>query len=349
MTTPLRIGVIGLGAMGRRHIATLRANPGFLVAAGVDNTSAGEAYAAASGIAYFTDHARMLDAVKPDGVIVVTPNATHVPIALDLIARRIPMLLEKPVSDTIESAMTLVKAAETSGVPILVGHHRRHNPIIRTALEFLRTGAVGQMVAVSLLWLARKDERYHDVAWRREPGGGPVLINAIHDVDYLRHLCGEIESVQATASSHARGLPVEDTAAALLRFENGAIGSLMVSDAAVSPWNWEAGARENPLYPQQEGYSCVITGTKGALAIPTLDYWYYADRQGWMEPMTRRRLLCAPDDTYAAQMRHFAEVIRGTKPLVSVHDGMLTLAATLAISRSAASGSAVRIASMLGT
>ena len=113
---------------------------------------------------------------------------------------------------------------------------------------------------------------YFDVAWRREPGGGPILINLIHDIDNLRFIAGEIAAVQAVTSSARRGFAVEDTAAALLRFRDGALGTVVLSDTVAAPWSWEltAGERTSYSYPQT-GQDCYLfAGTNGALAVPSL-------------------------------------------------------------------------------
>ena len=142
----------------------------------------------------------MLDRAKPDGAIVAVPNQMHVKVGLACIARKIPIIVEKPVADSVAEALELVEAGEKADVPILVGHHRRHNPIMRKAAEIIAGGGIGRVVAANGLWLSHKPKDYFNVTWRREAGGGPVLINAIHDIDCLRMLCGDVESVSAAAS-----------------------------------------------------------------------------------------------------------------------------------------------------
>src|SRR4029077_20310972 len=166
--------------------------------------------------------------------IVANPNALHRATALAAIARGIPTIVEKPIADTIPDARAIVEAAARANVPVLTGHHRRHNPIMQAARDFVASGALGRIVAVSGTWLHRKPDDYFDVTWRREAGGGPILINAIHDIDCLRMVVGEIEIVQAAASNGVRGFPVEDTAAAVLTFANGALGTFIVSDSTAS-------------------------------------------------------------------------------------------------------------------
>ncbi|MCA1371958.1 gfo/Idh/MocA family oxidoreductase, partial [Bradyrhizobium sp. BRP14] len=123
---------------------------------------------------------------------------------------------------------------------------------IKSAREAVTNGKLGQLTAVVGLWLLRKPDDYFEVAWRREAGGGPLLINLIHDIDNLRFICGEIVEVQALTSNKVRGFAVEDTAALLLRFANGALGTVTVSDATPAPWSWELSSGENPAYPRQD-------------------------------------------------------------------------------------------------
>jgi predicted dehydrogenase len=341
---PLKLGLIGAGNIGRRHLAAILPDPAYTAAAIADPTPAAEAFAREHGIPHFADAERMLDEVRPDGAIVATPNQHHRTGGLACIERGVPVLIEKPLADSIADALDLVEAAARAGVPVLVGHHRRHNPIMRKAAEAIADGAVGRVTAVACLWLARKPDDYYDLAWRRQPGGGPVLINAIHDIDNLRMLCGEIETVLAATADGARNFPVEDTAAAVLRFASGALGTLTLSDAVSAPWNWEWNSQENPFYPHEQQSCLFITGTRGALTVPTLDHWWHEPGQGWGDPLTRRRIPVTPADPYVEQLRNFAEVIRGAAaPVVSGLDGARTLAATLAIKQSAARGAAVAV------
>jgi len=222
----MRIAVIGAGQFGRRHIATVQSSPGCELAAVAD-----PAY---SGDKAYADYRRMLDEARPDGVIIAAPNALHAPIGLAFVERRVAMLVEKPVADTLAAARRLVSAADEERVPLLVGHYRRHNPLLEKARELVQDGALGRLVAVAALWLLQKPGDYYEVAWRREPGGGPLLINCIHDVDDLR-------------------------------FANGALGTVTVSDTAAAPWAWELTSGEYEFYPRQDENCYFFTGTEASL------------------------------------------------------------------------------------
>jgi predicted dehydrogenase len=346
----VRIAVIGAGLIGRTHIGVLRSgNPDYALAAVADPSPAAAREAQQLGYPIYAESDEMLDRVKPEGAIVAVPNQMHVKVGLACIARKIPIIVEKPVADSVAEALELVEAGEKAGVPILVGHHRRHNPIMRKAAEIVASGGIGRVVAANGLWLSHKPKDYFNVTWRREAGGGPVLINAIHDVDCLRMLCGDVESVSASTSNKTRKFAVEDTAAAVLHFKSGALGTLLVSDAVSGCWTWEMGSRENADRPNDTENCYIVAGTKGSLTVPNLQHrWHEPGQESWDVPLTQLRVPVRPADAYHEQMRNFANVIRGTeKPVLSGRDGTITLATTLAITRSAQTGTQVRVADMM--
>ncbi|HUC60345.1 MAG TPA: Gfo/Idh/MocA family oxidoreductase [Alphaproteobacteria bacterium] len=339
---PVRLALAGAGIIGRAHAGVIARDPGATLVAIADPAPAAADYARELGVAHFADVADMLDDAKPEGLVVASPNALHLPHALAAIERRIPALVEKPIADTLEAAASLVAASDAARVPVLVGHHRRHSPTIAAARDAVRAGRIGRVVSVAALCQYLKPDAYFDIAWRRAPGGGPVLINLIHDIDSLRHVVGEIASVQAATSNAVRGFPVEDTAALVLRFAEGAIGTVAITDAAAAPWNWEHDSGENPFYPHVAENCYYLAGTEGALALPRLDLWRYEGARGWTEPFARSRLEIVRADPLVVQMRHFCRVARGEEaPLVSAEDAARTLAATLAARRSAETGARI--------
>lgn len=347
---PVRIAVIGAGLIGRTHIQVLRSgNPDYTLAAVADPAPAAAEEAKKLGYPIFASIEEMLDKAKPDGAIVAVPNQMHVAVGKACIARNIPIIIEKPIADDVASALDLVEAAEKAGVATMVGHHRRHNPIMRKAAEIIAGGGIGRVVAVNGLWLSHKPEPYFNVTWRKEPGGGPVLINAIHDIDCLRMLCGDIETVSAATGNAIRKFEVEDTAAAVLQFKSGALGTLLVSDTVSTPFTWEWGSRENPHRPHEPENCFLVAGTQGSLSVPTLQHrWHKPGEESWDNPLLQIRVPFWPADAYHEQMRNFCGVIRGTeKPVLSGRDGTNTLATTLAITESARRGRPVRVDEML--
>ncbi len=335
--------VVGAGLIGRRHVDAIERSEAAHVSALADPSGAAAAFAREKGYACAPSLADGLS-LRPDGVVLATPNAAHETGALECIAAGVPVLIEKPVATNVAATRRIAAAVSASGVPALVGHHRRHNPLIAAAKGRIEAGDLGRILAVhAQCWFLKPDD-YFDVAWRRKPGAGPVLVNLIHDIDLLQHLCGPIVGVRAYRSSVARGFANEDTAVAVIRFGSGALGTLSVSDAVVSPWSWEMTAGENPAYPRTLEGCYRIAGSAGALDLPSGALWSHPGEASWMAPITRSLAPTPQGDPLVRQIDHFAAVIRGeVDPLVSVHDGLRALAVVEAMATSAASDTEVTL------
>lgn len=338
-----RLAVVGAGLIGRRHIEIIAQNAE--LAAIVDHAPEARALAETLGVAWLPDLRTLLAEGMADGIVIATPNQLHVEQGLACVEAGVPVLIEKPIAHEVAAGMHLAEVAEAADVPILVGHHRRYSPLVSRAHEIVRNGELGTILAIQATCWFHKPDDYFEVAWRRQKGGGPILLNLIHDIDLLRHICGDIVSVQAMVSNALRGNPVEETAGILLSFASGAIGTISVSDAVTAPWSWELTAGENPSYPRT-GEACYqIGGTMGSLSIPDLTQWHYAGKRSWWEPIERRSMTSGAGDPLTLQIRHFAEVALGlTQPNVTARDALETLKVVVAIGEAAASGRPVRLA-----
>ena len=339
-----RIAVAGAGLIGKRHIEAIAVTAGAQLHSIIDPSEAGHSHADQIGACWYPSLAAAFEAGKPDGVVLATPNQLHVENGLECVAAGIPALIEKPLATDLRAGRDLVTAGERSGVPLLVGHHRRHNPLIASAKAQIDKGLLGTLVAVHGMFWLMKPDAYFDTDWRRQPGGGPVFLNLIHDIDLLRHLIGEIVSVQALTSNSVRGNAVEDAAALVFRFDNGVLGTFSLSDTIVAPWSWELTASENPAYPAT-GQSCYfIGGTHGSMELPNARLWTNPGERSWWEPISATRYPVSHDDPLVCQISQFVRVIRGEEPpLVSALEGLKTFEVIDAVQRSAHSGQAVTL------
>lgn len=342
---PLHIGVVGAGFMGRQHIAFIRAASGAALAAIADPVLPDVGLECPT----YGDTAGMLEAEQLDAVIIANPNALHVDTAIECLAAGVAVLLEKPVAMDYAESRRLVDTVARLDGRLLVGHHRRHHPAVARARTAIRDGELGQVVAVSGLWSARKEDAYFtETPWHRRPGAGVTHINVVHDLDLLRHLCGEVAEIQAMQSSHARGLEVEDTVSLNIRFESGAVGGFLASDAGVSPWGWDQATEETLAFPfLPDGVAYRIVGTRAALSVPNLAKYGYGPSVSadWHSPLSRTYLPVAPRGSFQAQLDHFLDVARGeAEPLVSAEDASRTLALVEAAALAARTGASVDVA-----
>lgn len=346
MTATVHIAILGVGLIGKRHLAIAAEEPACEVVAAADMSESARSEVEAHGARFYSDHRALLECEQLDGVIIATPNSAHAQVGIDCAAVGLPMLVEKPLSDTLDSGRALLSAAENGGVPVSVGHHRRFDPTVELTKSIIDDGQLGNLTALQFIWALRKHDAYYDTRWRvsRAAGGGPVLINLIHDIDLMRHFGGDIVRVYAELGHGARRLEVEDAIAATIRFASGAVGSLVSSDATPSPWGWEQGSGENPNVPET-GRNCYrLLGTRAALALPRLEL-YRHDAEGagdWLAPIGKEPVRHGPRAALQNQLADFCAVVRGeTAPRVSGYDGFATLAATLAVSRSGEIGQVV--------
>jgi predicted dehydrogenase len=341
----LNIAVVGAGLIGKRHIGLIADNPRTQLCAIVDPSDASPAHAAQLQVPHYKTIEALLAVQKPDAVILATPNDMHVGGALQCLQHHVPALIEKPVAHTVQAGEQLLAAMAHNPTPMLVGHHRRYSSNLRCAFEALARGDLGRIVTVmgSAQWF--KPAAYFEAGpWRKFKGAGPILINLIHEMDNLRHLCGEINQVHAFGSNAVRGFEVEDTAVISLRFANGALGTFTLSDTAASPRSWEQTSGEDPSfvrYPQQDCY--FIAGTRGSLAVPTMQQWTAAD-PSWLKPLDVAQLQVPHVDPMAAQLEHLCDVVQGmAQPLVTVASALNSLRVVEAVCESIATGRAVAL------
>jgi predicted dehydrogenase len=228
---------------------------------------------------------------------------------------------------------------------LLVGHHRRHNPLIQKAKELIVSGEIGNIRALqATCWFYKPDEYFDIAPWRTQKGAGPISVNLVHDIDLMRYFCGEIISVQAQMAPSIRGFDNEDLAAAVLKFENGVIGTVTVSDSIVSPWSWELTSREYPIYPMTSESCYMIGGSEGSLSVPDLKVWSHKGERNWWNPISGTITPRDASDPLINQITNFADVIRGeTAALVTGLDGLKTLLVIEAIQKAAQTQSLIEV------
>jgi len=218
----LKTVVIGVGSMGVNHARINWELPDVeLVGVADFNHETAEKVAKKYGTKPFYSHIELLDELKPDAVTLAVPTVYHHDIALDIIEREIPLLIEKPIAFTIKEGQEIIDAAKEKGVKLMVGHIERFNPAIMALKEFISQGELGRIFQMDAHRQGPFPARIADV--------GVVVDLAVHDLDVMRFVSQkEVIRVYAETEKHIHS-QYEDLLTGLLRFEDGIIGTLAIN------------------------------------------------------------------------------------------------------------------------
>ncbi|MGF1699557.1 Gfo/Idh/MocA family oxidoreductase [Photobacterium makurazakiensis] len=328
--TKLNIAVAGAGLIGKTHLKLIHESEECDISAIVDPSPQASQLAEQYNVPLYSSLNELFETNKPDGIILATPNSLHAEQALQCIHENVPAIVEKPVTESIEDGERVYLESQRFNSKILVGHHRAYSPILETAKQVIDSNELGNIVAIIGSAVFYKPDNYFEMGeWRTKKGGGPILINMIHEIGNLRYLLGDISGVQAISSNTTRQFEVEDTAAITLKFASGALGTFLLSDAASSPKSWEQTSEENKSYAAYSDEDCYhIAGTHGSLSIPTMRLKSYSkgQEQSWWEPLKQSVVDMKREDPLKLQLRHFCDLIKNdVEPRVSIKDGLQNL------------------------
>lgn len=312
---PVRIAVIGAGLIGERHAKLVARHEMTELAAIVDPAPQSNELAKELNCKKLNDISEIAMG-EIDGAIIATPNANHLKSGLFFANKNIPCLIEKPIADNLKNAELLAQTFDNLSVPLLIGHHRRYHPFVARTKEIIEQKELGVPVMASIIWAVRKPDDYFEKgAWRTKSDGGPLLINFIHEADLLLHIFGDVVEIQAMTSNHQRGQAVEDTAGVLLRFESGMMASVILSDAALTPWSFEGASSENPNIAGTGISSWRIGCAQGALEFPGMKIWTDKENQvgDWSRALKSQDEELQSVEPLHEQLTHFTNLIRQTE------------------------------------
>ncbi|HTG42372.1 MAG TPA: Gfo/Idh/MocA family oxidoreductase [Methylomirabilota bacterium] len=331
----LRIGLAGLGSMGRNHLRILASRTDIRLAAIADPVADALASAVAtSGAQAFDEPLAMIAEAELDALVIAAPTTSHVPLALAAIQRNIAVLVEKPLAESAEEGERIVIAARERGVPVQVGHVERFNPAVLELGRLLKDGWLSSIYSIASRRAGPFPDRIRDV--------GVTIDLATHDADILSWIAGErpsrvyAETAQRIHASH------EDLLFGLLHFPSGATGMLDV--------NWLTPAKRRQL---------VVVGEEGMFELDYLTQRLTFTRA---TDTTNPRLIGGYAPTFegdvaelpvlsgeplAAEIEAFLRVVReGGRPLVDAEDGLWAVAIATSLLTAAATGQAVDLSAL---
>lgn len=332
---PLRVGLAGLGSMGRNHLRILAGRSDIRLAAVADPLSEAVASATAQcGAQGFAEPLAMIAEAELDAIVVAAPTMSHVPLALAAIERGTAVLVEKPLAATVDEGMAIVTAARLHGVPVQVGHVERFNPAVLELGRLIGEGWLSAVYAIASRRAGPFPARIRDV--------GVTVDLATHDVDILSWIAGErpsrvyAETAQRIHASH------EDLLFGLLHFPSGATGMLDV--------NWLTPAKRRQL---------VVVGEEGMFELDYLTQRLTFTRAtdttnprliGGYAPTFEGEVAEVPvasAEPLAAELDAFLGIVRsGGRPVVDAEDGLWAVAVATSLLESAANGNAIDLSAL---
>ena len=341
MTDPIRLAVIGLGMATKPHLLALEELRGRVEVSGVLNRT--RAKADAVGRAHDWRVFDDLDAIATDpdtsGVIIATPPDQRVEIVAAMAAAGKPILMEKPVERTLAAARDIVATCGRAGVPLGIVFQQRFRAGARRLRALLDEGQLGDLAVIRATVPWWREQSYYDEPGRgtlARDGGGVLISQAIHVLDLMLSLTGPAASAQAmVATTRLHEMETEDFVAAGLRFDSGAVGSVVATTAT-----WPG---------QEEGL--VLDGTLGTATLRGGQFdvaWRdgrtdrvdeaAAGTGGGADPMA------FPSDWHRDLIADFADAVAtGRPPAVTGAEALRVHALIDAMVRSGASGAAVDV------
>jgi predicted dehydrogenase len=321
--------IVGLGSIGRRHLANLRAL-GWTRIRAVRTRGSSPAETELDGLPVDRDLSTAL-ARCPLAVIVSNPSALHLAVALDAARAGAHLLIEKPLSDDLHGVADLESLVADGRLAALVGFQFRFNPGLRQIRAWLRSGAIGSVISVQVHWgeylpdIHPWEDYRAGYAARPELGGG-VLLTLSHPFDYLRWMLGEIAHVSAIESRRdALALSVDTCVDVTARFVSGASAHIHLNFVERPP-----------------NHQLTVVGTEGTIT------WNDADSAARRYCVDTRRWETIPAPAgfernwmFYDEMRHFLACLRGDEqPMCTIADGRAALEVALA-ARQAISGTRI--------
>lgn len=324
--------IAGFGSIGRRHLRNLRTlgETDIILLRSNKSTLPDDEI---TGLPVETDITAAL-AHRPDAVIISNPTALHLDVAIPAAKAGCAILMEKPVSHSLDRLDEFKQAVKAGGAGVLLGYQFRFHPGLRQVKSWLTDGLLGRPLSFRAQWGEYLPnwhpwEDYRKSYTSRSDLGGGVVVTLSHPIDYLRWLLGDVKSLWAFSGRLSDlEIQVEDYAEIGMQFANGVTGSLHVD-----------------YYQQPPSHTLEITGTAGRITWDNADgkaRLFQAQTGQWSE-------VSLPDnfdrnDLFIAESKHFLDIVqKNAKPVCSLADGESALKLCLAVHESAASGQLIHL------
>jgi predicted dehydrogenase len=315
----MKVAIIGCGWAGIRH-ARAFAECGAELAWAVDtNEQRAEQVRRIQNSGRITaDYHEAIADTDLGAVDICLPHDLHAPVSIDCLGAGKHVLVEKPIAATLEEAQAMIEAAETDGLVLMVAENEVYSPLYRKVRDLVVEGIIGKPALVQMTRGAYATEDYkRNRPWfldAQRAAGGMMMSGGIHDVEKLRMIIGEISSVQAfQAPKRCPEMGGDDTGIALLRFENGAVGTMIQSNSYKSAVT-AAGEEIHRLRIDGELGSIEAVGTHGGRIRVFSEKPDVVAEGSYFET----EIVVAQKDTFHLEIAHFLDCLEsGRSPITA--------------------------------
>lgn len=355
--TKIRTAIVGCGKVGHTHAGALSVLPQSEFVAVCDaNLERAQQFAQQYGVKAYSDVAEMVQAEKVQAVMVCTPHPLHANPAISAMQNGAHVLVEKPLASTLQDCDAMINASDEAGVKLgIVSQRRLYEPAARVK-RAIDAGKIGTPVLGTVVILGWRDEAYYQSdPWRGKWGaeGGGVLVNqSPHQLDLLQWYMGEIDELFGYWSNlNHPYIEVEDTAIAVIRFKNGGLGNIIVSNSQKPGIYGKVhvhGSNGASVGVQTDGGAMFIAGMSTVLDPPVNDLWSVEGEQGmlseWQAQDTEAfNNVDATTHYHHLQIEDFLEaIIDDRDPMVTGRQGRVSVEIFTAIYRSQRDGKPVK-------
>jgi UDP-N-acetyl-2-amino-2-deoxyglucuronate dehydrogenase len=358
MNNKLKTGIIGYGKVAGIHAAALRSISGsaFTAVCGRDEKRT-QKFASEYGVKAYNNVTEMVSKEKLDAVIVCTPHPAHREPAIDALKAGASVLVEKPLASSLEDCDAMLSAAAETGKQIaMISQRRFYSPCLRLK-NAIDSGKIGKPVLGTVFMFGWRDEAYYKSDhWRgswKEEGGGVLVNQAPHQIDLLQWFMGsEIDELYGVWKNlNHPYIEVEDTALAILKFKNGGLGNIVVSNSQKPGIYGKVhihGANGASVGVQTDGGAMFIAGMTSILEPPVNDLWSVPGEEDKLKDWVKEDSVffnsIKPMEYYhRLQIEDFIDaLIEGRKPKVTGEEGRVTVEIFTAIYRSQRDGKAIK-------
>ncbi|WP_282940666.1 Gfo/Idh/MocA family oxidoreductase [Paenibacillus sp. RC67] len=325
----MKVAVVGCGIMGRTHARNWSSVQGVQLVGVCDiDKELADKIAASNGTNAYTSFEDLLAAEQPDMVSICVPTYLHKPLVLQAAQAGIHIVCEKPIAPSLADAEEMIAACRLNNVRLFIAHVVRFFPSYKDLAAKVRAGVIGDPGVMHTKRIGGHPGRAKSWYYDEEKSGGVILDLLIHDIDYMRSVFGEVDSVFAMK----RTSESLDYALVTLRFNKGAIANLE------GYWG----------YPGPFTTAVEFAGTKGILRFHSDDAVSLRVQTSRQPDEDRPRVAVprspAYHDPYYYELEHFADcILKGTEPIVSTEDAYKAMEIAFAALTSAQSGQPVRM------